>query len=261
MPEHKYKWNLGTCFFGGAAIFLGISGLAWRDFATNWQRVEPTVPHRALLACIAAGCEIAGGVAIVWRPTARAGAVLLTLLYGIFVLLWVVQVCKAPLVYDSWGNVFEELSLVLAALVVFAAASPRGSMAARSEAVTSRLYGFCCISYALAHFIYLGGATGFVPSWIPPSQKFWAVTTAVCFVLAAAAILSGVKAALAALLLTAEILGFELLIWGPKLIAAPHNHFVWAGNGINLALMGAAWVMADSFSRRARVKREASDVA
>jgi uncharacterized membrane protein len=256
MPDRNLKSNLGTCVFGGAAIALGVIGLAFHDFATNWQRVEPNVPHRILLACVAAACEIAGGVAILWRRTALFGATLLAILYCIFVLLWVQQVLRAPLIYDSWGNVFEELSLLLAALVVFASVSPRESASARSEAVTSRVYGLCVVSYALAHFIYLGGAASFVPSWIPPGQKFWAVTTAVCFLLAAAAILSGIKAALAAGLLTAEIMGFELLIWGPKLITAPHDHFLWSGNAINMALCGAAWVMANSFSRQERAKRE-----
>jgi hypothetical protein len=261
MPERAYRPSLGTCVFGAAAIALGIMGLAFRDFATNWQRVEPTVPHRILLACIAAVFEIAGGAAILWRRTALFGAMLLAVLYGIFVLLWVVQACRAPLIYGSWGNVFEELSLFLAALVVFASVSPRESAKARSEAVTGRIYGLCVVSYALAHFIYLSGASSFVPAWIPPGQRFWAVATAVCFLLAAVAILSGIKAALAARLLTAEIMGFELLLWGPKLFTSAHNHFVWSGNGINMALCGAAWVMADSFSRQEQPKRETPGAA
>lgn len=101
------------------------------------------------------------------------------------------------------------------------------------------------------HFSYLRGAASYVPRWIPPNQMFWAVATAVCFLLAAAAILSGVLAGLAARLLTAEIVGFELLVWIPKLISAPHMHFMWAGNGISLAMCGAAWVVADSINNRA----------
>jgi hypothetical protein len=185
-----------------------------------------------------------------WRRTARFGAALLAFLYAIFVSLWVQQAAKAPLVYDSWGNVFEELSLVIAALVIVASASPRDSGWARSEGPVSRVFGLCAISFALVHFIYLQGAASWVPRWLPPGQKFWAIATGVCFLLAAAAILTGIMASLAARLLTAEIVGFELLIWLPKLIASPHQHFVWAGNGISLALCGAAWVIADSISRR-----------
>ncbi len=250
MPDPVHKSKLGTCVFGGAAIALGIIGFVSRDFATDWQRVGAGVPHRLALAWLAAACEIAGGAAILWKRTARAGAALLAVLYAVFVLLWVQQVFKAPLIYDSWGNVFEELSLVIAALVVLASASPRDTAWARSEAPISRVYGICVISYALVHFIYLRGAASYVPAWIPPGQMFWAVATGVCFALAAAAILSGVRAGLAARLLTAEIVGFELLVWIPKLISAPHMHFMWAGNGISLVLCGAVWVIADSINNR-----------
>jgi uncharacterized membrane protein len=250
MARPNRKLKLGACVFGGAAIALGAIGLASGDFATNWQRVAPGVPHRHAWALLAALCEVAGGAAVLWRRTARAGAALLTVLYAIFVLLWVQKAAAGPLVYDSWGNVFEELSLVLASLIVFAAASPAGSGWARKESLISRIYGICPISYALVHFFYLKAAASFVPAWIPPGQMFWAVATAVCFLLAAAAILSGIHAALAARVLTAEILGFELLGWGPRLIAGPHNHFLWSANGINVALMGAAWVVADSIASR-----------
>jgi hypothetical protein len=57
-------------------------------------------------------------------------------------------------------------------------------------------------------------------------------------------------------LLTAMILGFELLVWLPKLFSAPHDHFSWAGNGIATAMAGAAWVVSDSIA--AAAKRAAS---
>jgi hypothetical protein len=36
----------------------------------------------------------------------------------------------------------------------------------------------------------------------------------------------------------------------PTLVADPNNHFFWSENALNLALTGAAWVVADSFRRR-----------
>jgi hypothetical protein len=44
------------------------------------------------------------------------------------------------------------------------------------------------------------------------------------------------------------IVGFELLIWIPKLLAAPHDHFSWAGNAVSVAMAGAAWVVAGSLN-------------
>jgi hypothetical protein len=45
------------------------------------------------------------------------------------------------------------------------------------------------------------------------------------------------------------MVGFGVLVWAPMLIAQP-SHFNWAGNAINLALTGAAWVIADSIASR-----------
>ena len=51
---------------------------------------------------------------------------------------------------------------------------------------------------------------------------------------------------MAAILLTAMYASFTLLVHGPMLVADPSNHEVWSENALNLALIGAAWVVADS---------------
>ncbi len=89
-----------------------------------------------------------------------------------------------------------------------------------------------------------------VPAWIPPGQQFWAVATGIFHLLAGIAILSGVLAVLASRLLTGMLITFGALIWAPSLFAAPHEHMVWGGNAMNLALTGAAWVIADSIASR-----------
>ncbi len=246
MLNRRTLSNVGIYVYGVGAIVLGITGLLWGDFATNWQRVGANVPHREALAYLTAVVEILAGIAILWRRTARIGAAMLAILYSVFTLLWVAQVFVTPRVYDAWGNVFEELALVIAAKVIYASLVPPGSMLAGKDALISKLYGVCAISFALNHFAYLARTASFVPKWIPPGQMFWAIATAIFFLLAAAAILSGFLAGLAAYLLTAMILSFEVLAWLPLLIANPHVHFVCTANSISLALIGATWVVADS---------------
>jgi uncharacterized membrane protein YphA (DoxX/SURF4 family) len=87
-----------------------------------------------------------------------------------------------------------------------------------------------------------------VPRWILPGQQFWAWATGAFHLLAGIAIVTGVQAALACRLLTAMMLGFGALVWAPALFAKPGDYITWAGNAINLALAGAAWVIADSIS-------------
>lgn len=245
-PEDRTAPHTGLIAYATGVIVLGFVGLAWRDFATNWQRVGPQVPGRTFLACAAALCELVLGLALLWRRTARVAALLLVVFFAIFVLLWVPPIFAHPGVYDSYGNFFEELSLVIAAAVASTWLAPTKSRWSRALVPLTRLYGICVISYALVHFFSLQGAASFVPRWIPPGQMFWAVTTAICFLLAAASILTGVLAGLASRLLTAMIIGFELLIWLPLLFKSPHDHFIWAGNSISIALCGAVWLISDA---------------
>jgi hypothetical protein len=78
---------------------------------------------------------------------------------------------------------------------------------------------------------------------------FWAITTTIAFALAAIAILSGRSAFLASRLLTVMIIGFGLLVWLPALFVDPHKLMNWAGNAENLAIAGAAWIVADFLSQ------------
>jgi uncharacterized membrane protein YphA (DoxX/SURF4 family) len=244
--------NLGLYVYGGAAIFLGLLGLASGDFATTWQNVGPNVPLRVPLAYITAVVELAGGIALLWPRTARAGALILTIVYSVFTLLWVPKASVNLGNYDPIGNVFEEFALVAAGLVLCAIFSPEGSSMARRRHFFVLLFGICPISFGIAHIIDMPGLLGWIPGWLPPAKMFWAYATTMGFFGAAVAILTGILAPLAARLLTAEIVIFELLVWIPNLSAAPGKHFNWVGNAICMALAGASWVVSDSISAAAK---------
>lgn len=233
------------------AIALGLIGLVWGDFATIWQPVPATVSHRTALAYLAAVALLSAGASIQWRRPARAGIIVLAILYFIFALLWLPRVFGYPQIFATWGGFLEQFSLVAAALVLYASLEPGVSAGAVRTARLGRLlYGICVLSFALDHFFALKETTKMVPAWIPPGQQFWAVATGVFHLLAGLAILSGILAVPASRLLTAMLVTFGALVWAPSLFSAPHEHMVWAGNAINLALTGAAWVIADSIVHR-----------
>jgi uncharacterized membrane protein YphA (DoxX/SURF4 family) len=252
--QRNFTSNLGLYVYGGAAIFLGILGLVSGDFATNWQNVGPNVPLRVPVAYLTAVIELAGGIALLLPRTARAGALTLTIVYSVFTLIWVPKAFVNLGNYDPIGNVFEEFALVAAGLVLCAIFSPAGSSIARRRPFFVLLFGICPISFGIVHIIDMPGLLGGIPGWLPPSKMFWAYATTMGFFGAAIAILTGVMAPIAARLLTAEIVIFELLFWIPHLSGGPINHFNWAGNAISIALAGAAWVVSDSISAAARTK-------
>ncbi len=246
--------NLGLYVYSLAAIFLGLLGLFSGDFATTWQNVGPNMPLRVPLAYLTAIIELAGGIALLLPRTARAGALTLTIVYSVFTLIWVPKALVNLGNYDPIGNVFEEFGLVAAGLVLYAVFSPAGSSVARRRPFFVLLFGICPISFGIVHIIDMPGLLGWIPGWLPPTKMFWAYATTIGFFGAAIAILTGIMAPLAARLLTAEIVIFELLVWIPNLFAKPNSHFNWAGNAICIALAGASWVVSDSISAAAKTK-------
>jgi uncharacterized membrane protein YphA (DoxX/SURF4 family) len=245
------KLYMGRYVYGAAAIAFGVITLVWHDF-NGWQQIRPlgNVPHREILVYLAVAIELFGGITILWSRTARAGALVLGAIYLIFALLWVPYIVATPRVYDRWGNFFEQFSIVSGALVVYGLASQSdAARAARLVRIGYICFGICVISFTLEQLVYLSGTAAFVPKWIPPGQIFWAITTTIALSLAAIALLSGRSAVLASRLLTVMLIGFGLLVWLPRPFADPHQLINWAGNAQNLAITGAAWIVADFLSQ------------
>jgi uncharacterized membrane protein YphA (DoxX/SURF4 family) len=94
--------------------------------------------------------------------------------------------------------------------------------------------------------VYGLGVMALGPKWLPPTQEVWAYATGVGHIAAGVAILTGVQARLAAILLTAMFAPFTPLVHAPMLLADPSGYMNWTENALNLALIGAAWVVADS---------------
>jgi hypothetical protein len=244
--------DFGRHVLGLAAIGFAIVSLVWHDFGGPWQQTQVfgNVSHREIFVYLVAAVELFGGLAIQWPRTARAGALALCCTYLAFALLWVPRIIAEPRVYDRYGNFFEQFSVVSGALIVYGLFGRGNSeRAAKVVRVGYVCFGICVISFMLDHVFYLSAVASFTPKWIPPGQMFWAITTTIAFALAAIALLSRRLALLASRLLTAMLVGFGLLVWLPKPFADPHALINWAGNAQNLAITGAAWIVADFLSR------------
>lgn len=249
--KRELRAKLGVPVYGLGAITLGAVGLVWGDFADVWQPVPSNIPARQALAYVTALCLIAAGAAIQFLRTARLGSLVLGCFYFVFGLLWLPRVIAYPRIFGTWGGVFEQFSLVAAAIVVYASSRQTDPAKAFRVAQIGRvLFGICVVAFALNHFFAIPETAKMVPGWIPPGGRFWAVATGVAHLLAGMAILSGVLAVSASRLLTLMLILFGALVWMPSLLAHPHDHMVWSGNSINLVIAGAAWVLADYIASR-----------
>ncbi len=228
--------NFGRHVFGAAVLAFGLITLVWHDY-NGWHQPR-------YLVNAAAAALIFGGAAIQFRRTAKAGALVLVAVYLVFALQRVPGIIATPKIYNSWGNFFEQFSLVAGAAIVYA----RWSSAWSGETLNRIgriLLGICTVSFTLEQAFYLGPTASLVPKWLPPTQMFWAVTTTVLFALAAAALLTNRMALLAARLLTMMLVLFGLLVWIPLLLSDPHSHTNWSETVETFAIAGTAWILAD----------------
>src|SRR5712692_4303652 len=236
MTESTPSSNPGRHVFGVAALAFGLITLAWHDY-NGWHQPR-------YLVHAAAAALIFGGAAIQFRRAAKTGAVVLSAVYLVFALQCVPGIVAAPRTYNSWGNFFEQFSLVAGAAIVFARLSSAWSRETLNR-IGRILLGVCAASFTLEQVFYLGATAHLVPKWIPPTQMFWAVTTTVLFALAAVALLANRMALLAARLLTMMLVIFGLLVWVPLLLSDPRNHTNWSETAETFAIAGVAWILAD----------------
>ena len=243
--------RIGRQVYGGAMVLLGIVGLRWGDFATVWQPVRPTEPHRVVAAYVAALALVLGGAAVLRRGSARIGAMVLGAVTLVFAMLWLPRVARFPQLAGTWLGFLEQFALVVGAMVVYVTVNSPAADApstARAVAFARMLLGVCVLSFGVSHFAALPQTAEMVPRWLPPGQRFWAAATGAFHLLAAAALLTGIRARLASRSLTVMLLGFGALVWAPRLVANPGVHMTWAGNAVNLTIAGAVWVVADALA-------------
>jgi len=213
--------------------------------------VPKNFPDRTVLAHAAGLFLLVASAAVVWRRARVWGAGALTAYYALIVVVLmngrIVLAHYAEFI--AYSNTAEQLAIAAGGLIVYAGSASIGTaLAARLTRLGELAFGVCAVLFGGAHFLYMNLTAPLVPHWLPPTQEFWAYATGIGFIAAGAAILTGVRARLAAILLTAMLASFTLLVHGPMFLATPAKHMVWIENATNLAVMGAAWAVADSLA-------------
>ena len=254
MTAEKTTMALGWRVYGLGVMALGMACLAFGQFDPG-QPVPANFPARTALAYAAGALMVVAAAAIEWRRTAAWGAAALTVYYTVFVVILMNgRLLLAHYAeYVTYENIAMQLSIAAAGLIIYAnAAGIDAALAARLTRLGRLAFGVCALVFGGAHFAYLKYTASLVPKWLPPTQVFWTYATGIGFVAAGVAILAGVQARLAAILLTVMLVSFGLLVNGRVLLANHAIHDSWTESAVNLAVVGAAWVVANSLARPRR---------
>ena len=250
MATEKTSMAFGWRVYGLGVMALAMVCLAWGDFDPG-QPLPKDFPDRTALAYAAAVLMLVAGAAIEWRRTTAWAAAALAAYYALIVVILLNGrlVLAHYTAYGTYEGVAEQLAIAAGGTIVYAASARiDATLATRLTRLGQLAFGVCALVFGGAHFIYLNLTAPLVPKWLPPGQEFWAYATGVGHIAAGAAILAGVQARLAAILLTAMFASFTPLVHVPMLLADPSRQMNWSENALNLALVGAAWVVADSLT-------------
>ena len=251
--------------FAAGMIGMGILGLIYADFALVWQPVAAWVPGRTALAYLAAAVMLAGGVGLLFEATVRWGVLLLFVYCIVWALLKVPALFVAPQIEGVWLG-FGELAVLLAgAWMLFArlgGVRENGvwRWVSGESGVRAARYWFAVwlIPIGLSHILYVKETMALVPAWLP-SPVFWAYLTGAGQIACGLGVLFGVLPKIAAICEAGMISIFGLLVWLPRVAAAPKVRLPWTAFWITWAIAAAAWVVAQNVdwpSGQMRLRRE-----
>jgi uncharacterized membrane protein len=240
--------SVGHAVFAATMIGLGILGLVKGEWVSLFQ----PMPHDApALAYFCALLCLATGIGLLWQSTSAIAARVLL----VWLLLWLLLV-RVPGVFlsftvDYWWAACKIAVMAAAAWVLYVWFATdldrqRLSFATGNSGlrIARALYGVALIPFGIAHFIYLQPTAALIPHWMP-WHVAWAYLTGGAFIVAGLAVLIGVYARLAAVLVAWQIGMFTLLVWVPIVMAGTKDPFQWSETILSATLTAAAWVLAD----------------
>src|SRR5580700_11544640 len=230
MTAEKKATAFGWRVYGLGVMAIGMACLVFGEFDPG-QPMPKHFPGRTALAYAAGAFMVVAAAAIEWRRTAAWGAAALTVYYTFFVVILMNGrlLLTDYAVFVTYESIAMQVAIAAGGLIVYAAtARIDAALAARLTRLGRLAFGICALVFGGAHFVYMNNTASLVPKWLPPTQEFWGYATGFGFVAAGVAILTAVQARLAAILVTAMLTSFGLLVNEPMLLADHASHWNWS---------------------------------
>jgi hypothetical protein len=260
MEDRQMK--VGIWFYGLGTVLTGIVNIAWGAFDASHQPIKSlnmNLPTQQILAYVAGVWLVAAGLAILWRRSARIGAVASAIAYLIFAALWLFRYYagvhalgwRIDILLGVTFGLAQQLMLVAPAVIVYVStASPDSSLQKRAAIAARWMLGLPPVIFGIFHVIGIRVFASIVPHWMSFGY-FWAGLTGIAFFLAGCAICSGIMDVLAARLLALMLLLFEGFVEIPPIFSRLHNQPTWGAAVYNVTAIGACWIFAEFLTSRA----------
>jgi uncharacterized membrane protein len=247
--------STSRAIFAVTMIGLGIIGLVRRDFVPVWNPA-PHVSAGGLLVSLVSLISFAGGVGLLIGRIASGAARLLVATFFLWLLLFRLPNFLLVPAFAACWSVFPLAVMLAAALVLYAGFATDWdrkylgfAVGGNGLRIARALYGVSLIFFGAAHFIDVKDTLSLIPNWLP-GHLFWAYFTGCAFIAAGVATLTSLYARLAVTLSVLQLTLFLVLVWVPIVAKGSRDPFQWSETILNVALLAAGWVVADSYRGR-----------
>jgi uncharacterized membrane protein YphA (DoxX/SURF4 family) len=238
--------DLGRRVFGLGGIGLAAVSFKFHDFSHLWHPAAGKIPWLDVFAMACDALLIVGGVAILLgRKPASVGAITLA---GVFfarvLILTLPPLVKGWNVWVSYENLAEVTAMAMGGLLAWSLLG-EGDSRRRAGIVARYVFGVCLIVFGISDLVYAKFTASLVPTWFLPSPMFWTYVATAAHIAAGLAVLSGIQARLAALLVTVMYGIFQVVVHVPLVLADPKDGGHWLEPVTNVVLLGAAWLLTE----------------
>ena len=234
--------RLGRTIFSVGAAGLGLQHLITGNFGPGLEAVPAWVVGRTELAYLTGLALCLGALGVLAAVRRRQGAVLIAIVFSaLFVFLqWPLLVYHVtdP---NVWTTVFETLALSGAAWTLVTSTAAPGENPV-PPALGRLAYGLALPAFGILHFKYAHFVGTLIPAWIP-LHTAWAVFIGICFVAAGLAIVTRIRARLAATLLGAMFGSWVVLLHIPLVITSHGAGGKWTSLFVATMMCGGAWMV------------------
>lgn len=242
--------HTGRQFLGLAVAGSGLMQIINADFVRLVAK-PAWLPEPQILAVAAGVALLAIGAAILCAYRLRAAALALAGLLTVAFLLKIPEILANPGAGFVWTNPAKVLALTGGAILL---AMNGGRIASGCAVASLAIFLLIC---GAQHIAYAAFVDGLVPTWIPPSQRFWTIFTAIALLAGGLGVLLPKTRRPAAILTGVMILLWVLLLHIPRSVAM-RSAFELAGVFEALAVSGIAWLVATGDVVPARAPKESS---
>ncbi len=241
-----------VCFAIPIAAF-GVQYFIYGHLEGGLPVVPPWVPGGSVLAYVASTILLALSVGLLIKKYGRLSAVFLGA-FLFFCVLFLHSLHLHDVIHrgNDRTRAVEPLALaaaawVLAGAIPAAASSFRGreNLIAILAKIGRCVFVFALIVFGIQHFMYAEFIATLITSWIP-GKLFWTYFTGVGMIAVPLAIIIGIYARFACLMLAAMFFLWVLVLHAPLVAAHPNNGNQWSSLFVALAMGAASLILAAS---------------